>query len=145
MRERLGELQHHVRFHGQGIRRTRDNAVVTEPILAGEKDGVSWQPDVDFRFGSFGKLEFKHEGEDHHIQWMPPTLWNMSSSPEFMVTQMDYVGVQRAVLQHDRIYGRLDRYLSDCVRRFPGRFVAMKNISTSSPAASISVPGILSI
>lgn len=123
MRERLGELQHHVRFHGQGIRRTRDNAVVTKPILVGEKDGVSWQPDVDFRFGSFGKLEFKHEGEDHHIQWMPPTLWDMSSPAEYIVAQMDYVGVDRAFLQHDRIYGYLDDFFAECLRRYPGRFV----------------------
>ena len=124
MRERLGELQHHVRFHGQGIRRTRDNAVVAERLLVGERDGVSWQPDVDFRFGKFGRLEFTHEGEEYYIQWMPPTMRDMSSPAEYIVAQMDYAGVDRGFLQHDRVYGYLDEHFADCVRQYPNRFVA---------------------
>ena len=85
--ERVAELQHHVRFHGQGIRRARDHSVVNEPILVGEKDGISWQPDVGFRFGTFGRLEFTHGGEDLYMQWMPPTLWDMSSPAEYIIAQ----------------------------------------------------------
>lgn len=125
---RLAEHQYHVRFHRQGIRRTRDGMKIDEPVLAGERDGISFQPDVDFRIGKFGRVEFTIDGEDHYIQWMPPTLWDTSSSPEYIVTQMDYVGVDRAVLQHDRIYGRLDDFLSQCVQKFPGRFVALAQV-----------------
>ena len=128
VRRRLAEHQYHVRFHPQGIRRSRDDARIDEPLLQGEGDGASLLPDVDFRIGRFGRIEFTVAGEDYYIQWMPPSLWDLSTSPELMVAQMDYVGVQRAVLQHDRIYGRLDRYLSDCVRRFPGRFVALAQV-----------------
>ena len=46
---RLAEHQYHVRFHGQGVTRKRDNVRISEHILAGEKDGISWQPDVNFR------------------------------------------------------------------------------------------------
>ena len=128
MSTRLAEHQYHVRFHRQGIRRTRDDALMDTPLLAGEKDGVSFQPDVDFRIGEFGRVEFTADGEDYYIQWMPPTLVDMSSSPEFMIAQMDYVGVDRAVIQHDRIYGRLDDFLSDCVRKYPDRFVALAQV-----------------
>ena len=38
---RLAETQYHVRFHGQGLLRTRDNARIGEPILAGDRDGIS--------------------------------------------------------------------------------------------------------
>ena len=124
----LAEHQYHVRFHGQGARRTRDNVRIRESILAGEKDGISGQPDRDFRPGKFGRVEFTYEGEDYYTQWMPPTLWDMSSPPEYMVAQMDYVGVDRAVLQHDRIYGRLDDYLSACLRRYPDRFVVLAQV-----------------
>ncbi len=128
VQSRLAEHQYHVRFHKQGIRRTRDNARIDDPLLAGQGDGVSFLPDVDFRIGRFGRVEFTVDGEDYYIQWMPPTLWDMSSSPEYMVAQMDYVNVDRAVLQHDRIYGRLDDYLAGCVRNFPDRFVALAQV-----------------
>ena len=116
---RLAEHQYHVRFHGQGVTRKRDNVRISEHILAGEKDGISWQPDVKFRIGKFGKLEYTKDGDEYYTQWMPPTLPDMSSSADYIVAQMDYVGVDRAVLQHDRIYGKLDDFLGDCVRRYP--------------------------
>ena len=52
-RMRLAEHQYHVRFHKQGIRRSRDGAKIDATLLAGEADGVSYQPDVDFRIGEF--------------------------------------------------------------------------------------------
>ena len=128
MAKRLAEHQYHVRLHPQGIRRRRDNVRVADPLLAGERDGASWLPKVDFRIGKFGRVEFTHGGEDYYIQWMPPTLWDMSCPPEYVVAQMDYVGVDRAVLHHDRIYGRLDDYLSECVRKYPDRFVALAQV-----------------
>ena len=127
-RRRLAEHQYHVRFHGQGIRRSRDDAPVLEPLLLGAGDGVSLMPDVDFRIGRFGRIEFTVAGEEYYIQWMSPNLWDLSTSAELLVAQMDYVGVERAVLQHDRIYGHLDGFLSDSVRKFPGRFVALAQV-----------------
>ena len=125
---RLAETQYHVRFHGQGVRRQRDNVMVPKPLLAGERDGISWQPDRNFRIGRFGRVEFTHEGEEYYTQWYPTTMWDMSSPPEYMVAQMDYAGVDRAVLQHDRVYGKLDDFLAECVSRYPDRFVALAQV-----------------
>ncbi|MDP6060890.1 MAG: hypothetical protein QGH33_18425, partial [Pirellulaceae bacterium] len=50
---------------------------VTESLLLGEKDGISWLPDVDFRIGKYGRVEFTHDGEDYYIQWMSPVLQDM--------------------------------------------------------------------
>ena len=124
MAGRLAEHQYHVRYHPQVFRRKRDNTSMVGSPLAGERDGISWVPPVDFRIGNFGQLEVTHGGEDYWMQWMPPALWDMSASPEYMIAQMDYAGVDRAFLQHDRVYGRLDEFLGDCVRRYPDRFVA---------------------
>ena len=55
MRRRLAEHQYHVRFHRQGIQRARDDARVSESLLLGERDGISWLPEVDFRIGEFGQ------------------------------------------------------------------------------------------
>ena len=127
-RWRLAEHQYHVRFHRQGIRRTRDDAPVSEPLLAGGADGTSGLPKVGFHVGRNGRVEFTVGGDDYYIQWMPPSLEEMSYAPDLLVAQMDYVGVDRAVLQHDRIYGRLDSYLADCVARLPERFVALAQV-----------------
>ena len=50
-KRRLAEHQHHVRFHGQGIRRLSDGVRIPEQLLVGEGDGISYLPDVDFRIG----------------------------------------------------------------------------------------------
>lgn len=125
---RLAEHQYHVRFHRQGIRRARDDARISEPLLLGEKDGITWLPDVDFRIGKFGRVEFTHGGEEFYIQWMSPTLQDMSSSPELVIRQMDYAGVDRAVIQHDRIYGHLDDFLAECHAKFPDRFTILAQV-----------------
>jgi predicted TIM-barrel fold metal-dependent hydrolase len=125
---RLAEHQYHVRFHRQGIRRTRDDARISEPLLLGERDGITWLPDVDFRIGKFGRVEFTHEDEDYYIQWMSPVLQDMSSPPELVVRQMDYAGVDRAVIQHDRVYGHLDDFLAECLRQYPDRFTILAQV-----------------
>ena len=71
MARRLLEHQYSARIHAQGIRRTRDNSPVDKPLLAGERDSISWLPQVDYRMGRFGRVEFTHEGEDYYMQWMP--------------------------------------------------------------------------
>ena len=124
----LKEIQYHVRFGGRGFRRVRDNALLDEPVLLGDGDGVSWLPEVDFRIGRFGRVEFTYKGEDYYYQFLPPTLFDMSSPPEYITTQMDYAGVDRAVLHHDRVYGRMDDYLGECARRFPDRLVALAQV-----------------
>ena len=74
------EHQYHVRFHPQGVRRSSDSSLISlqkqNAILTGEHDGISWLPDISFRVGKFGRLEFTHEEQDYYMQWMPPSLIN---------------------------------------------------------------------
>ena len=112
-RWRLAEHQYPVRFHRQSIRRTRDDAPVAEPLLTGGADGTSGLPEIGFHVGRCDRVEFTVGGDDYYIQWVPPSLEEMSYAPDLLVTQMDYVGVDRAVLQHDRIYA----YLRELVDR----------------------------
>ena len=83
---------------------------------------------MDFRIGRFGRLEFTHEGEDHYMQWMPPVLRDMSAPPEYVVAQMDYASVDRAVIPHDRTWGNLDDYLADAIKLYPDRLVALAQV-----------------
>lgn len=124
--DHMKHLQHHLYFHIQGVRRARDGAPVREQTLFdGQNDGLSGMYEVNFRIGRFGRLEWTYAGEDYYVQWMPPTLADMAAPPELMIQQMDYVGVDKAVLQNVHVYGDLNKYLSECVRSYPDRFIAL--------------------
>lgn len=122
-------LQHHTYFHIQGWRRKSDGALVNRPLLYdGAHPGISGMHDVQFRIGEFGRLEFTVAGEDYWLQWMPPSLQQMESPPEYLTACMDYVGVDRAVLCPTHVYGELNVYTSECVRRYPERFIGLAAI-----------------
>ena len=135
MELRLRAHQYHQHTRGAagtprrwGVFRIRDNVQLHEALMLGEADGESWMPHVDFRIAPFGRTEFTHEGEDYRIQWLPPTMVDSSSPPDLMIAQMDYVGVNKAIIQHDRVYGRLDDYLADCMKQYPDRFAALAQV-----------------
>ena len=129
LEQRLQEIQYHIRLGGMGLRRRHDHSVLENPaqiLCAG--DGISWLTDVDFRIGTFGRVEFTHHGEDYYLHLVPPHSHDLSAKPDYITAEMDSAGVSRAVLQHDGIYGRLDDYLAECVARYPDRFVALAQV-----------------
>ena len=136
MARRLRAHQYHQHTRGGpalagpewGVFRIRDNVQVHEALMLGDADGESWMPHMDFRIGAFGRTEFTSGGEDYRIQWLPPTLRDSSVPPDLMIAQMDYAGVDKALIQHDHLYGRLDDYLADCMKQYPGRFAALAQV-----------------
>ncbi len=122
-------LQHHTYFHPQGWRRKSDGQLLDKQVLFdGVNPGISGMNDVNFRVGEYGRLEITYNGEDYWMQWMPPTLQQMECPPEMIVTYMDYVGVDKAVLQNIHLYGELNAYSSECIHRYPGRFIGLAAI-----------------
>jgi predicted TIM-barrel fold metal-dependent hydrolase len=116
-------IQHNLGSHHQPVRRDDDGSVVTGQTLFDARDpSLEGLTEVDYRGGGHGKFRWTVGGVDHHLQYLPPTLTRLSAPPELMVAQMDYVGVDRAVLQTGHAYGRLNRSISQAVRRFPDRF-----------------------
>jgi predicted TIM-barrel fold metal-dependent hydrolase len=125
----LKETQYHVRFAGPGgFRRVGDNAPLTEPVMEGEDDGISWLPDLDFRVGEYGRVLFTYDGDDYYYHFIQASAADMSSKPEHVITQMDFAGVDRALIQHDHVYGRLDDYLGDAIQKYPDRLVALAQV-----------------
>ena len=122
-------IQHALMFHHQPVRRLKDHSVVNEQNLYDENNiTMEGLANVDFRGGGFGRLAWTAGGDDHYLQYLPPTLIGNSASAELMIAQMDYVGIGRAVLQTGHLYGRLNRYLSMAVKKFPDRFWALAMI-----------------
>ena len=112
-------LQHHVQYHPQGFRRAADSARLSGSPIAPDGDGLDDMPAAEVRIGRHGRLEFRVDGEEYYLPWYPPSLDELEATPEALIAQMDYAGVDRAVIQHDHLYGRLDDYLPDVRRRFP--------------------------
>lgn len=121
-------IQHHVQYHGQGWRRIRDGEPAQPDLIRPSGDAFGDMPDVDFRVGDYGRLECTVAGEPYFMQWYPCSFRDNAAPPELLLAYMNYMGVEMAVLQHDHVYGSLNRFLSECSRRFPGRFLPLAQI-----------------
>jgi len=108
--QRLTSASTHMRFEGE----------LPEP-----------EEDVQFRVGKYGKVEWTKGDRECFLRYMPPTIVDMAWPPEHMLAHMDWVGVDKAVLYQGHIYGRLNDYLADCIKKCPDRFVAVAQIDES--------------
>jgi predicted TIM-barrel fold metal-dependent hydrolase len=116
--------------HGnQPYRRLRDNAVVTERGLwAAEDSSVAGRREVGFRVGRCGRFEWEIAGEAQYVQFLPPTMADMSAPADVVTRQMDYAGIATAVLQNDHIYGDSAEDFADAMARYPGRFIGLAQV-----------------
>jgi predicted TIM-barrel fold metal-dependent hydrolase len=127
----LVHQQRAMHVHGnQPYRRLRDHAVTTERRLwrADDPSEAGRATDVRFRVGRFGRFEWEHDGEGYYVQFLPPHMDDMAASPESMLVEMDYAGVETVVLQNDHIYGNLADYFAEAARRWPERFVGLAQV-----------------
>lgn len=123
--EHLRHIQRHMTTHPQGGRRFSDNGLATGPTLwDGKTPGFDGLLDVNFRVGSYGRFEWEKDDNAYYIQFFPVSLEVMEARPERMLAQMQYVGVDKAMLQFAKMYGLTNEYLSDCVRRWPDKLRA---------------------
>ena len=73
-------------------------------------------------------FEWTADGEDVYLQFFPPSLQTMASPPELMLQQMARAGVDCAVLQNARLYGRLNEFFAAAVRAYPDRFIGLADV-----------------
>jgi predicted TIM-barrel fold metal-dependent hydrolase len=110
----------------QAVRRSRDGVVADRSewtLWDANSPGVGGALDVSFRVGRFGRLEWTKSGEDYHINLYAPSLSDMTAPPDYIVAEMDYAGVDMAVLQNAWLYGDLNDYFAQAQRDYPGRLV----------------------
>lgn len=117
----------------QSVRRLSNGQVVEDPSRA-----KVWDPDdpspsgalpVDFRVGKYGRLVWTRNEEDYYVHLYAPNLQVVESSPEFLIAQMDYVGVSQIVLQNAWLYGQLNDFFSEAVRQYPNRFIGTVQVN----------------
>lgn len=113
-------------------RRKRDGAIISEPTLwDGKNDGFEGLLDVNFRAGKYGRYEWDKDGETYYTEGFNPCLQDMTCTAEYMVAQMDFVGVDMLVLQNEFLYGYNNQFFVEAVRAHPGRFIATVKLKES--------------
>jgi len=116
------------------VRRVQDNALVEDEALWGmwdeDEPGLKGAQDVNFRPRRFGRFEWTKDGVDYYVHVYAPSLQDMEASPEFMLAQMDWAGVDMAVLQNPSLYGRLNDYIAEAVKKYPHRFVGQVQVKS---------------
>ena len=94
-------------------------------------DGCSWsdlRDDVQFRVGNYGRLDFTVGGEDYYVQYMPPAMADIESTPELMITHMNAAGVDHCVLQAGYSYGAMNDYNALAQNQYPTRFSGLFHV-----------------
>ncbi len=126
-REHMRFVQREIATHHLPVRRATDAAVadIGQSLLDGRGYAVDNLTEVAFRGGEFGRLTWRHGGEEYYKQYLPPHMTDLSAPAEQMVAQMDHAGIEKAVLHNGHTYGRLNPFLSDAVRKFPDRLWGM--------------------
>lgn len=81
----------------------------------------------------YGLADF---GVNRLHRFLPPAFVDSTCPIETLIAYLDWVGTDKAVLLTSNIYGYENDYLSDCVKRFPERFVAVGSLD---PLASNSL------
>jgi len=99
------------------------------PQAAAKPDFWTSELDINFRVGKFGRMEWTEDGVEYYRQFMPPSLQKQTASPEFIIVQMEHAGVDMAVLQNCKLYGKLNDYFAECVRKYPDKFVGTGEIN----------------
>ncbi len=69
---------------------------------------------------SYGKVSCGQR----QIQLFPPAQEDVQFTPEMLIANMDWAGVERAVLLQGPFYGECNEYALDAVRRYPKRLMA---------------------
>ncbi|MGH2559827.1 MAG: amidohydrolase family protein [Thermomicrobiales bacterium] len=124
-------LQLYIATHGEPVRRLRDHAVAPEAadaLFDGRLEGVEGLKEANFLVGRYGRFEWDWNGETYYRSFLPPSLQEIVCPPEFMLQSMARAGVDVAILQNARLYGRLNEDFAVAIRRFPGKFIGLADV-----------------
>ena len=106
-------------------RATGDNEALIDASNRYELKGVK---DSDFHAAENGRFEWTVDGEVYTKQYLPPQITDMSYPPDRLVAEMDYAGVERALLHRTPYLGIGNDFIADCVKRFPERLMGLAHV-----------------
>ena len=112
--------------HHQPAFRIRDRAPGPSEVLAPDGRGTANLPDLGFHVDhERGRVAWEYEGEEYTKHFYPPALSRCEFSPHSLIGEMDYAGVDVALVHTDPMLVRDSSYLAESVALYPDRLRAM--------------------
>ena len=97
-------------------------------IKPADKWYIKSAKDIDFNPAHRGRYEWTDKGVKYVKQYMPPSVANMEYMPEDLIAEMDYAGVDMALLHRTPYLGIGNKYIYDCVQHFPDRLQGLAHV-----------------
>ena len=105
--------------------RTRETASSLPLAPDGTRD-LSLLPDVGFRIDhEAGRVVWTVNGAEFTKHYYPPYLRNCEYPPGGLISEMDYAGVDMALLHTYPMLGQDSSYQAECIDLYPERLVSM--------------------
>jgi predicted TIM-barrel fold metal-dependent hydrolase len=127
--EHLGYWQWAYALHHQPAFRTRDRAPTDSRLLLDPtpEDPIRRASDRDFRVDRItNRLVWTVDGDDHTKVFLPPNTLEFSAGA--CIAEMDYAGVDWALMHVDQTLDKDNDFLAACVRAFPDRLRSMAHV-----------------
>ena len=125
LEDNMRAVQSEFSGHHQPVWRVRDRAPADNDTLIDPETrrlrDVRWTRDI-------GRLVWEYDGETYTKQYLPPLLHNLECPPEVLIAEMDYAGVDMAVLHQSPQFGVLNEFLTLAVNRYPSRLVRLISV-----------------
>jgi predicted TIM-barrel fold metal-dependent hydrolase len=102
-----------------------DNEALIDSSNSSELSGVK---NSDFHAAENGRFEWTVDGEIYTKQYLPPQIADMSYPPDRLVAEMDYAGVEKALLHRTPYLGIGNDFIADCVKQFPERLMGLAHV-----------------
>ena len=125
LEEKMREFHREMSGHHQPVWRVRDRAPADNSTLVDPE--TKEFHDVEWTYGRY-RFSWEYEGETYTKQYFPPMLHNLECSPELLITEMDYIGVDMAVLHTYPTLGRLNDYYAEAVASHPTRLMRLISV-----------------
>ena len=116
-------LQFQMAHHFQPAWRARDRAPADSSALAdfSRPFDVTAVKEASFRAIRHGRIEWEAEGEAYFKQVMPPMISDMTYDADMLVAEMDYAGVDLALLHRTPYLGISNDFIARCCQTYPQR------------------------
>ena len=103
-----------------------DLSLPTSGTSAGR--GFAALKECNFRAAGYGRWEWTVDGEDYAKQVYPPSIEDMAYPPERLIAEMDYAGIDWAMLHRTPYQGIGNEFHAACVMRYPDRLQALAHV-----------------
>jgi predicted TIM-barrel fold metal-dependent hydrolase len=123
-------LQSAIANHHQPALRVRDRARGDNSALAdlSRRTRLDALKEADFGWAGNGRFEWSDGEETYFKQYFAPSMREPSYGPDSLVAEMDYAGVDMALLHRTPYLGIDNDFIADSVSRFPDRLKGLAHV-----------------